>query len=394
MPLPGKQPGNETRRQDSPGRREPGRPPRRFSRPRALLVAAAVALVMGAGAAWVERLPLLAWVYVQGLSRAKEANRDVWVERVAGVGDAAVPGLLACLGRDDRRVCANVGAALGRLADGARRGGLADRLAEAFPRLSAPGQEAVLKLEAGWISAGTVSPALPRLLADAARCPDPAVRAGALEPAALLLDRPDGAAPTAACREVVQAGLRAPDPATRLRAVHLALHPRLALLEAVLHLLNDPAPEVRREAMLAARSAPDAVIKTESLLHWLHDPDEDVRRLCEAVLRGRNLSEEHLKVGRLLTDGRPAVRLQVLNYLHAGSDLEPGVWLRLLSIDPEPSVRVAAVRAAVADPRVDLSDRMDQMVQSDPSPTVSQLTRYYLSCQQQRRLSISPGERR
>ena len=392
MPLPGKQPGNETRGHHSPGRAAPGRPPRRLSRPRVLLAAAVAALVLGAGAAWVEHVPLLAWVYVQGLSRAKGANRDVWVERVAGVGDAAVPGLLACLGRDDGQVCANAAAALGRLADGARRGDLADRVAQVFPRLSAPGQEAALKLQAAWVSAGTVSPALPAMLAGAARSPEPAVRAAALEPAALLLDRPDGAAPPGEYREVVQAGLRAPDAGTRLRAVQLALHPRLALLEAVLHLLNDPAPEVRREAMLAARAAPEAVIKTENLLHWLHDPDEDVRRLCEAVLRGRNLSEEHLKVGRLLTDGRPAVRLQVLNYLHAGSDLEPGVWLRLLSIDPEPSVRVAAVRAAVADPRVDLSDRMDQMVQSDPSPTVSQLARYYLSCQQRRKSSTPPGE--
>ncbi|HJT76361.1 MAG TPA: hypothetical protein VJ739_04090, partial [Gemmataceae bacterium] len=143
-------------------------------------------------------------------------------------------------------------------------------------------------------------------------------------------------------------------------------------------------------AMFAARSAPETVVKTENLLRWLHDPDEEVRRTCEAVLRGRNLSEEHLRLGRLLTDDRPATRLQVLSYLRADSDLEPGVWLRLLSVDPEPAVRVAAARAAVADPRVDLSDRLDQMVRSDPSPSVSRLARYYLSCQQQRKSSAMP----
>jgi hypothetical protein len=379
MPLPSKQPGNDNRGQDAP--------PRRPSRPRVLLVAIAAALVAGGVAAWVERLPLLAWVCVQGLSRAGEADRGAWVERVAGVGDAAVPALLACLARDDRRVCANAEAALARLADGPRCGDLAGRLAEAFARFSPPGQEAVLRLETVWLASGTAPTALPGLLAQAARSPDPGVCAAALEPAAALLERPDQAPPPAECREVVQAGLRAAEPATRLRAVQLAVHPRLALLAQVVVLLNDPSPDVRREAMLAARSAPESVIKTENLLRWLHDPDEDVRRLCEAVLRGRNLSEEHLKLGRLLTDGRPAVRLQVLNYLHADSDLEPGVWLRLLSIDPEPAVRVAAVRAAAADPRVDLSDRMDQMAQSDPSPTVSQLARYYLSCQHKKRSS-------
>jgi hypothetical protein len=391
MALPGKPPANDKQGQDSAGR-----PPRRFSRRRAVAVAAVAALAVAAGAAFVERVHLLAWVYVQGLSRAGDADREVWVGRVAGVGDAALPGLLACLRRHDRQVCANAEAALGRLADGPGRDEVAGRLADAFPRLSAPGQETVLNLEAAWLASGTVPPGLAQLLAQAAHSEDPAARARALEPVALLLDRPDQAAAAAGCREVVRVGLRAPEPATRLRALQLALHPRLGMLEQVLLLLNDPSPEVRREAMLAARSAPDDLIKTENLLRWLHDPDEDVRRLCEAVLRGapRNLSEEDLKVGRLLTDERPAVRLQVLNYLRADSDLEPGVWLRLLSVDPEPAVRVAAVRAAAADTRVDLSDRMDQMVRSDPSPTVSQLARYYLSSQQRRSSSTLPAERR
>jgi hypothetical protein len=380
MTPPRKQAGNETR--VAPGRL------------RVFAVAAVVALGLGAGAGWVERVPLLAWVWVQGLSRATDADREAWVERVAGVGDAAVPGLLACLGRDDRRACGNAAAALARLADGPGRDELAGRLADAFPRLCAPGQEAALKLEAAWLASGTAPPPLSPLLAHAAHSPDPGVRARTLDLVALLLDHPGQAALLGDCREVLRAGLRAPDPATRLRAVQLAVQPRLGLLERVMPLLNDPSPEVRREAMLAARSAPEAMIKTESLLRWLHDPDEDVRRLCEAVLRGRNLSEEHLKLGRMLTDERPAVRLQVLNYLHGDSDLEPGVWLRLLSIDPEPAVRVAAVRAATADPRVDLSDRMDQMIQSDPSPTVSQLTRYYLSCLRQRKSSTFPAERR
>jgi hypothetical protein len=204
----------------------------------------------------------------------------------------------------------------------------------------------------------------------------------------MLVEHPVDAGLLGDCRELTQVALRDGEPQVRLRAIQLAVHPQLGLLEQVMRLLNDPVAEVRREAMLAARSAPEAIMKTENLLRWLHDPDEDVRRLCEAVLRGRNLSEKHLKLGRLLTDHHAAVRLQVLSSLHADTDLEPGVWLRLLSIDPEPAVRVAAVRAAADDPRVDLSDRLDQMVQSDPSPTVSQLARYYLSCQKRRNPSI------
>ena len=52
-------------------------------------------------------------------------------------------------------------------------------------------------------------------------------------------------------------------------------------------------------------------------------------------------------------------------------------WLRRLSHDPAPEVRVAAIRAASEQTLVDLSDRLDQMARSDPSPTVSQLARYF-----------------
>jgi hypothetical protein len=359
------------------------------------------------GFAWVERAPLLAWVYLRELARAGEGDRAAWVERVASLDAAVVPGLLDCLTRDDSRVCANAQAALARLAerwgpDDRRRGDLAARMVEAYPRLSNPGKENALKLEAAWLGADaagklppTLVPAVGALLAQAARLPDADVHAQALDLVPILLQAPQHAEVLVDCRELVRACLKDAPAPNRALAVQLARRPDLGLLEPVMALLSDPAAEVRREAMLAARSAPESVIKTESLLHWLHDPDDDVRRLCEAVLRGRNLSEEHLKLGRLLTDQRPAVRLQVLSSLRSGSDLEPGVWLRLLSTDPEPAVRVAAVRAAVADGRVDLSDRLEQMVQSDPSPTVCRLARYYLSCQQQRKPSTpAPGDGR
>jgi hypothetical protein len=71
----------------------------------------------------------------------------------------------------------------------------------------------------------------------------------------------------------------------------------------------------------------------------------------------------------------------VLAYINESSDLEPGVWLRCMSHDPAPAVRVAALRAAAEQRLVDLSDRIDQMARSDPSPTVCQLARYYLSYQ-------------
>ena len=82
-----------------------------------------------------------------------------------------------------------------------------------------------------------------------------------------------------------------------------------------------------------------------------------------------------------MADRRPAVRLAVIDNLQAAVDLDAGAWLRRLSHDPVPAIRAAAARAAVNQARSDLRDRIEQMAQTDPSPTVQQVARYYLSCQ-------------
>jgi hypothetical protein len=372
---------------------------RRWSLRGKCYLAGFMAVAVGAAvAAWHERAPLQTWYTLRCLAQAGDADREAWAERTAALDEAAVPGLIGCLASPDQRVCANVEATLLRLAarwgtQDERTGRLSGCLADAFPHLSGAGQRVVLRAQAVWLGrdepAEAAAPgallAAARSVALAARGNDSGVRHDALEVIAVLLPVAAGEDTLGGCRELLQMCLQDPDAWNRGRAIVLAQHPGMGLLEQITPLLGDPCPEVRREAMSAARSAPETVVQTDHLLRWLHDPDDDVRRLCEAVLRGRGMTEEHLKLGRLLTDSRASVRLQVLDYMHPNSDLEPGVWLRLLSVDAEPAVRVAAVRAAVSHPLVDLSDRIDQMAQSDPSPTVCQLARYYLSSQLQRK---------
>jgi hypothetical protein len=150
------------------------------------------------------------------------------------------------------------------------------------------------------------------------------------------------------------------------------------LLEKVVGLLNDPAVEVRRAAILAVGPA-DQVVRDEGLLPCLHDPDPEVRKLTESALVGRGLRPEHIELGRLLTDPDHLKRVQVLDHLREAPDLDPGLWLRRLSHDPAPSVRAAAVRVMSKLTLIDLSDRMDQMARTDPNPTVAWLARYYLA---------------
>jgi hypothetical protein len=358
-------------------------------------------LLGGAALAWTEREALLAWYYVRGLAHAGPEDREPWVARVAGLDEAAVPALLDCLGRPEEPVCANARAALARLAHDwgladTRTVGLIAQAAHRFPRLSAAGQREVLEMTAGWFAAPAAPadglvPACGRLLSASAGAAGPEAQRAGLELAAVLLAQPQRAAALSAAREAVRAALRGEAAGNRIRAVQLALQPGMDLLEDVVALLSDPEAEVRRAAMLAVGPA-DNVVRDEGLLPSLHDPDAEVRRLCEAALRGRGLRPEHLKLGRALTDPRPAVRLQVLDLLggpEAGG-LDRGLWLRRLSHDPSPHVRFAAMRAASEQNLTDLADRLEQMGRSDPSPTVCKWAPFYLRRLQGR----SPGVER
>jgi hypothetical protein len=353
---------------------------------------AAFLLLAGAGL-WLGRSSFWTWYTLRGLARANENERDRWAERAAGLDRAALPALLDLLGRDDR-ACANARAALTLLVqrwgtDDVRGEELARCLSEKFPRLSPVGQREVLQFEATWLRAEGGQPPpkavarfLARQLPEAAPV-DSVVHGAALDLATALLEQPDYAEWVGPCRDLALACFSDPAAENRTRAVEIALHPGLDLQQQALPLLRDPSPEVRRLAMLVV--GPDQnVISTDELLHWLHDADAEVRHLCEVALSARKVPREHIRLGRLLTDPDHHVRMTVLDELHrpALRDIDAGIWLRYLSHDPVESVRVAAARAAVEErypTPVDLSDRLEQMSKSDPSPTVRQLMGFNLA---------------
>jgi hypothetical protein len=340
---------------------------------------------------WFGRTPFLAWYRVRALACAAEADRGRRVQEVVDLDHAVVPGLNRCLTRNDRRVCENVYPALAGLRerwgwDDARSAELAIQLASEFARFSLPGQETVLRLKTNWLATDANGHAPPaavleadtRLVQEAVRLPGKEVRIAALELTAALLIQSSQAGLVERWREVARTALRDSEPEVRARAIQLAQAPPFGLLERIVPLLRDPSAQVRRAAILAVGPS-QTVISSEDLLGWLHDADPEVRRLCEIALRGRDLSEDNLRLGRLITDPRHDARLRAIEELLADPQREPSAWLRRLSHDPTPSVRAAAIRAAAIRPRVDLSDRLQEMTQSDPSPTVCQLAQYYLS---------------
>jgi hypothetical protein len=309
------------------------------------------------------------------------------VERVADLGEDAIPSLINCLSRPEPDPCANARAALARIAErwgtgDSRTVEMASQLAREFPRLSPAGQKQVLELTTDWfcpakagLAADALAPVCARVAA-AACSGEPEVQSAALELAAVLLDQRADVEVITPCRELVRSCFRSSSLENRLRAVQLALRPDLKLLEDVVSLLSDPAVEVRRAALLAV-GPPNSVVLADALLPSLHDPDPDVRELCVEILKSRDLTDKEIQLGRLLTDPRPLQRLKVFDQLR-GADVDLGMWLRRLSHDPSPAVRAAAVRVISQQTNVDLLDRLDQMARDDASPTVSHLARLNL----------------
>ncbi len=269
--------------------------------------------------------------------------------------------------------------------DDGRAASLADHLAHGFAAYSPAGRQIALESVAVWFAPTAAKPsaaliaACAQLVAAAAQFAEPQVHTAALNLCSLGLDRTDDAEVLlTAGRDLVKAALHDEPPANRVRATLLAVRPGMDDLREIAALLKDPAPEVRRAALLAVGPADERVVPAKSLLPVLHDNDPEVRRACEDVLRiDRHLSQQNYQLGWCLYQPDSAQRLNVLDHLRRGADVEPGVWLRELSRDESPAVRLAAVRVMSQQDRVDLSDRLEQMAESDPSPTVSQMARLY-----------------
>jgi hypothetical protein len=372
-------------------------------------VAVVALLLLLGGVAYLERTSLLTWYYVRQLAKADESSQAAWVERVAGVGEAAVPNLLDCLTDPNPAICRNARAALARLTQqwgigDARTVSLAMRCEREFNRFSAAGQQNVIDLASEWFHAVN-DDALPaqgllaacvRFLAEASASTDPTTQERALELCAVLLDQPQGAEALSAGRDLVRTCLTSEKANIRVRSVQLALHPGMDLLEEVAALLGDSAVEVRRAAILAVGPAENVVLD-DALLPSLHDDDAEVQQLCRQALESRGRTPQQIRLGFLVTAKDPVVRVQVVDYLHKVADIDVALWLTRISHDTSPAVRAAAARAmsqlSASDPS--LMDRLDQMARTDPSATVCLLAKYYLENPERREgMNFKPHPRR
>jgi hypothetical protein len=367
-----------------------------------VVVVGLILTAIAAGICWQWK-PITAWYALSHLAGATDVDREPYADRVAEFGFDVVPGLVGMLNAEDPKLCVNAAAGLGALR---KRWGpaepqtatLAEQLTAEFVGLSQPGREAVVEwhlellreLDLKTADARRAVAAANRLLTAAVDAPASGLRLRALVLAEVLLGR-GNPTNTDTFQQLAVNGMGETSAALRAQAIRLAMHPPLsgdkALLDRVLPLLRDAAPEVRRAAVLAVGLA-EETISVQDLLPLLQDPDGEVRRLCEVALRGRGLQDSHIELARLFTDNRPGQRLRVVNHLLEIEDLDVSAWLTHLSQDPSPAVRagalrVAAFRFAHDDPAAgDFLPRMRQMAMDDPNPTVRQLAGYYWNLHQ------------
>jgi hypothetical protein len=339
---------------------------------------------------WWQRQELWARYCVYQLAHANNKEREKWTQATTELRSLAITPLVHCLEQQDTKVCANAKAALVTLGlrdDGAcvQSSELVAALAQQFHKLSSRGQQTAIQIGMALLTRNSHKPPAPsllqpvgRMLTESSEVQDEAVHAVAL--AAVVQPSEMVEALAGPARELVRRCVRDQDPKIRSAVIRLAACQSVGFLEPVGLLLDDPAVEVRREAMLAVAPHPE-VIATDDLLKWLHDTDSTVRSVCEASLRSRGLNDDYLRLGRLLTDDNALHRMQVLEFLRSHSELDPSVWLRRLSHDPVNAVRAAAIRVASDRTIRGFRDRLEQMAQNDQSPTVRQLAQYHLLLQ-------------
>jgi hypothetical protein len=360
-----------------------------------LIAVAGLAFVL-----WLKWTPLLAWYYVRCLANAGEDDCGRWVRRVANLESAALPPLLDLLRRNDARACVNARAALACLIhrwgpNDSRCGDLANRLADSLAIRSLPGQLQIVDLQGDLLRPGrdqapppaALVSAAGRVLDAATRSPHRELNARALLLADVLVDQLPPPELLTAIYHLARNALTAPEAASRARAIHVARSQALAdkpdLVELILPLLRDPSAAVRCEALqaVALKKYPDSdkyLISGDDLLAWLHDADKEVRRWCGKALRARGLSELDIQMARLITDERAKEKLKVVVYLDRSDYQTPATWIARLCDDREPAVKIAAIRAAAEHHQSCLVDRIREMAQSDPSPTVRQVADSYL----------------
>ena len=211
--------------------------------------------------------------------------------------------------------------------------------------------------------------------------PSAGVRTSALGEVGRLWSWMPGLTPTPAEEEALEAwkaGLLLPtvrrltDREATTRGAAVACLAKLPINDAAspaVSCLADPDATVRQQVLIDFASRP-ALLNEEAILPRLYDPSKLVALLAERVLKARGLTEEQINLGRLVYHPSAEKRASAIALLLPRTDIDPVVWLLLLSHDREESVRAQALEALAGREGAEVGRRLREMAQTDESARI------------------------
>ncbi len=160
------------------------------------------------------------------------------------------------------------------------------------------------------------------------------------------------------------------DPSARAAAVAcLAKLPINDAAAPAVACLADPDPAVRQQVLIGFASRA-MLLSEEAVLPRLYDSSPAVALIAERVLKARGLSAEQIGLGRMVFHPKAEMRASAIPLLLPRTDIDPVVWLLLLSHDPEESVRSKALEALSGREAPEVGRRLREMAQTDDSPKI------------------------
>ncbi len=202
---------------------------------RTILLAMTFIVIVGGAVGWLEWSNLWTWYDLRGLAAATDADRDLWIERVASLDDAAVPGLVRMMLGQEIIASGNARSALVAIvrkwnAADAHAAELSHLVAREYPLAGGQGRLAALSLAKEICLPSPEMPFAKELLSAVQPKEEPPVLEAALDLASAVLDRkPTDAGESV--KNLVQIGLQASQPSQRVTSVRLAMRPELKLVD-------------------------------------------------------------------------------------------------------------------------------------------------------------------
>lgn len=350
-------------------------------------------IVSGAVAGLWQQNAIIAWYHAWKLQSATPEMLPGYVRSFDAKGLQGTEALISCFQSQNETSCQNARWVLVKIINcwkpsDQRRITVAQQLAALAPRFSPLGQteslgvfQELMQNDPSHSSPREVQIALSAVVAHA--CSQAESRLATYETLNQLLQNRENIEESLLkqSKSLVIVGTKSEQEAIRLASIRLAVLPGLQLQEHLVPLLTgtnaDPSIEVR-QLLLLALGEHEKLVATDDLCRYLNDSDKEVRAITERVLQVRGLSQNQIKLARLMHDQNAVSRAELPGLVLGTPEVDSYQWMEKLSKDPAPAVRAAAARAIGVSTDQRLSTLLKVISEQDQDQTVVQIARYYL----------------